>query len=153
MQKVLVTVVGTQTNEYGEESRIELVAQGTSHQKDGIYYCTYQDSEVSGMEGTTSLLKVYKEHVVLIRKGAVGQTMEFLPGQKSDSSYITAYGTIEISVFTKHLAIVRTAGCRSLNVTYELEVNGQWQSSNTLSVNIQEEKLDECQGITRASNS
>lgn len=148
MHKVVVTVIGTQKDETGEESRVELTTVGTSYEKNGIRYVTYKESEVSGMEGTTTLIKLYANHFSLIRMGAVEQKQDFIPGETSHSHYITPFGSVEMCVCTKRVEIVLATGVSSIEVTYELEINGQWQSSNTLSVKIREEEQNECQGIT-----
>jgi uncharacterized beta-barrel protein YwiB (DUF1934 family) len=140
MQKVLVTVVGIQTDEQGEQSRIELVSMGTSQAKEDVLYCTYQESPANGMEGTTTLLKVYAEGFILVRRGAVEQKQEFFLNKKSSGNYGTPFGTMAISVFTKKVTINRGASISQVEAIYELEVNGRWQSTNTLSVSIQEER-------------
>jgi uncharacterized beta-barrel protein YwiB (DUF1934 family) len=140
MRNVVVKVVGIQTDGYGEESRIELVTVGASHEKDGVRYISYRESELSGMEGTTTLLKVFGDHIALIRMRAVEQKQEFYLGKKSFSTYVTPFGNMKMSVFTKRLDIQFDNCPSSINVAYELEINGQWQSSNTLSVSIREEE-------------
>lgn len=140
MQKVIVTVVGTQTGDSGEEDRIELVTAGTFQEKNGIQYITYRESEISGMEGTTTLLKVFGDHLTVVRMGAVEHKQEFFAGEKSYSTYITPFGTMKMSVFTKRLELALVRGTGSLAVEYELEINGRWQSSNTLSVMVREEE-------------
>ncbi|MDR3559956.1 MAG: DUF1934 domain-containing protein [Negativicutes bacterium] len=140
MREVVVTVVGTQTDEHGEESRIELIATGNSQEKNGVQYITYRESEISGMEGTTTVLKVFADHFALIRMGAVEQKQEFFPGQKSYSTYITPLGAMKMGILTKRLELAVTCGTGFLSAAYELEIDGRWLSSNTLSVTIQEEK-------------
>jgi uncharacterized beta-barrel protein YwiB (DUF1934 family) len=140
MRKVVVTVVGTQTDAAGEASRIELMALGTCHDKGGVTYITYRETELSGLEGTTTLLKIYGDHISLVRMGAVEQKQEFYPGETRHSTYITPFGCMKLSVATKCLDIAVIQGLGSLFAAYDLEINGQWQSSNTLSVKIREEE-------------
>ncbi len=140
MRKVVVTVVGTQTDASGGQDRIELVTEGTCQEKNGVQYVTYRESEVSGMEGTTTLLKVFDSHFAVIRMGAVEHKQEFIAGEKSYSTYVTPFGAMKMSVFTRRLELALAHGTGSLSADYELEINGQWQSSNTLSVTIREEE-------------
>lgn len=140
MGKVIVTIIGTQTDASGDENRLELVTAGTRHDKNGISYVTYHESEISGMEGTTTLLKVFGDHFALIRKGAVEQHLEFYPDRKCDGRYITAFGAMSLSVYTKRLDMVSSGKNLSLDTAYELAINDQWQSSNTLSVSVLEEE-------------
>ncbi len=136
---VVVTIIGTQRDKQGEESRIELITAGRGYEKNGVRYIVYQESEISGLEGVATMLKLYDKQVVLIRTGSVDYKQEFFPGQKRHSIYITPYGTMQMSVLTKNLQLALNGIAGSVEVSYELEVNGQWQSTNTLSISIQEE--------------
>lgn len=140
MRNAVVTVVGTQTDGYGEESRIELITVGTCQEKNGVHYISYRETELSGMEGTTTLLKVFNDHLALIRMGAVEQKQEFYLDNKSYSTYVTPFGNMKMCVFTKRLDIALGSNSSSINVAYELEINDLWQSSNTLSVSVREEE-------------
>lgn len=140
MQNVVITVAGTQTDAGGEENHIELTTVGRRYQKNGLDYVTYQESAISGMEQTTTLLKIYKEKLGLIRMGNVEQKQEFAAGQKIAGSYVTPFGVMKMNILTKKLDISMSEAAGHIDVAYELEIDGQWQSSNTLSVAIREER-------------
>lgn len=139
MRNVVVTVVGSQRDAYGEENRIELVTAGQHFVKNGVDYIKYNETEISGLEGTSTVLKLYPEHVSLIRMGQVELKQEFRAGTRSCSTYVTPYGSLKMSVFTKDLEIKFNAPSGAINISYELEIDGQWQSANTLSITIREE--------------
>lgn len=138
MRKVVVTVVGTQTDAGGEESRIEFVTVGARQDRDGVSYITYRESAVTGMEGTTTLLKLYPDRLTVVRMGAVELKQEFSRGLTSHSTYITPYGSLKMAVSTRHFAA--TAGRDAVTAGYDLEIDDRWQSYNTLSVEIREEE-------------
>jgi uncharacterized beta-barrel protein YwiB (DUF1934 family) len=140
MQNVIVTVTGTQTDAQGEENHIELITPGRRYQKNGIDYVTYQESAVSGMEKTTTLLKIYTDKLGLIRMGSVEQKQEFCMGYKLMGTYVTPFGVMKLNILTKKLDITMSASLGKIEVAYELEIGGQWQSSNKLSVLIREER-------------
>lgn len=140
---VLISVKGSQQDAHGEEDTIELFTHGRRYAKNGVHYITYQESEISGMEGASTLLKVYADYVILVRRGGVDQRQEFRVGQRSRSRYVTPYGTMEISIQTTRLAITRVednSQVTGIHIEYELEIDGQWQSANTLAVLIQGDK-------------
>lgn len=140
MEDVIVTVKGTQKGFDNEETAIELVAKGQYCQKGETGYITYKE-ELSGLDGTTTLLKLYSDHVCLIRMGSYEQKQDFVPGRKTYSRYITPYGVIEMGALTRDLSreIINTedpiAG-QTILINYELECDGEWQSSNTLKISI-----------------
>ena len=139
MVNVIVTVVGTQRDAQREESRIELITAGHYYEKNGVRYIIYQDSEVSGLEGTKTMLKVYDDYVVLVRMGSVKQEQEFRLGKKSHSTYVTPYVSMDMGILTQNIDLDLGALVNNIHVRYELEINGQWQSTNTLSISVQEE--------------
>lgn len=140
MNNVIVTIVGTQRDAQGEENRIELITTGHYYKKNSVQYIVYKDSEISGLEGVTTMLKVYDHHMVLVRRGSVECTQEFRLGEKSHSTYVTPYVTLEMGILTQdiNLALSNLAG--NMDIRYEMEINGQWQSTNTLSISVREEK-------------
>ena len=140
---VLISVKGSQQDTHGEADTIELFTHGRRYAKNGVHYITYQESEISGMEGATTLLKVYADYVVLVRMGGVEQRQEFRNGERYSSRYVTPYGTMEMSIHTTQLAITRAednSQVTGIHIEYELEIDGQWQSANTLTVLVQGDK-------------
>ena len=139
MTNVVVSVTGTQRDESGEENRIELVTAGRYYRKHGVDYFTYSESELTGLEGTTTLLKVYEDAIVLVRMGKVDQRQEFRRGEFTMSTYITPYGALEMGVGTKAVTIDLAEGIGQIMITYDLEIEGQWQSLNKLAIHIRED--------------
>ncbi|HWR40094.1 MAG TPA: DUF1934 domain-containing protein [Patescibacteria group bacterium] len=146
-QNVLVTVEGLQRDGDGEENRIELFTTGRYYNKNGVRYVSYDETEVSGMEGALTVLKLYPQRVVLLRMGKIQQKQEFIPDHKSHSLYVTPYGTMDMAVDTAELAVqvIREGDAAEplllqVTVRYELEIDGRRQSSNILSITIQGER-------------
>lgn len=139
MIDIVITVIGTQRDGKGEESRIELITAGRGYEKNGVRYIVYKDSEISGLEGVTTMLKIYDQYVVLVRTGSVDHKQEFRLDEKSYSMYHTPYGTMQMGILTKNIKMALASVIGTLEISYELEMNGQWQSTNTLSISIREE--------------
>jgi len=142
MKQVWVTVTGNQCDRDGEEQQIELQVLGRCYEKNGVHYIIYEESQVSGMQGTTTALKLYPDHVVLSRRGEVEQRLDFYLQRKTCGQYVTAFSRMQIDVYTRTLEICpATDGNPSLVVIhYDLEIDGQWQSMNRLTIGIREEK-------------
>ena len=139
MLNVVETIIGTQRDAQGEESRIELITVGHYYEKNGVQYIVYKDSEISGLEGVRTMLKVYDQYVVLVRKGSVEYTQEFRLGLKSLSTYVTPYVKMEMGIITQNIKLALSSPTGTIDIRYELEINGQWQSTNTLSISVREE--------------
>lgn len=139
MTNVIVTINGVQRDGFGDDSRIEFITVGRHYHKNGVDYITYDESEISGMDGTTTMLKIYGDHVVLVRMGQIEQRQEFRQSERSSCSYITPFGTMQMSVLTSAMEIHFAKSSGQVEIAYDLEIDGKWQSSNTLSIEIREE--------------
>jgi len=96
MKKVLVSVKGQSGP--GDEGRIELITEGKLYKKDNTFYISYKETGVTGMEGTTTTLKVEENRVTLIRRGTVASTFVFEEGVENISHYATEYGVFTVGV-------------------------------------------------------
>ena len=143
MINVVVTIVGTQHNAQGEESRIELITAGNYYEKNDVQYIIYNDSEVSGLEGTKTMIKVYDDYVMLVRMGSVNHQQEFRLGTKSHSTYVTPYVNMDMGILTQNIELTLGNPAKNVYIRYELEINEQWQSTNTLSISVREDNKSE----------
>lgn len=139
MDTVVVTVIGSQRDAEGDENRIELTTVGRHYEKNGIHYITYDETQLSGMEGTTTLLKIYGDYVAVVRMGSVEQKQEFRLGERTFGTYITPYGIMKMAAVTSKLDMSYHEGTGGIHIEYEIEIDGQWQSKNELTVHIREE--------------
>lgn len=144
MDTVVITVSGSQVDAAGDENRIELVTLGRHYEKNNIHYITYDETQLSGMEGTTTLLKLYGDYVTVVRMGSIEQKQEFRLGEKTFGTYITPYGVMKMAAVTSKLQLSYRGAGGSIHFEYELEIDGQWQSKNELTVNIREEQRNGC---------
>ena len=139
MDNVVVKIIGVQKDIYGEETCIETTVLGRYYLKNGVHYLTYIDEPLS-REGfqTTTLLKVYSDHIILARTGNVEQRQVFRLGDRTSSTYATPYGNMELSILTRQIKADFRVASGAIDIAYDLEVDGQWQSENVLSITIQE---------------
>lgn len=134
---VLVRVRGTQTNDLGEQDSIELITEGRFFIRDQHYYILYNETCLSGMEGTTTSLKVEPRRVTLNRMGTAEQKTTFETGILNDSFYVTPYGTMRISVLPSKVEVDLTERGGSINLEYELQVGQEKISDNQLEIIVQ----------------
>ena len=135
---VIITVTGTQTNEFGEVDVQELTTKGSYYLKKGAYFIIYGESEITGMSGTTTFLKAEKDRVTLNRTGASQQRQVFESGLRHRGSYITSYGVINMAVIPSKVEVNLTETGGSINLEYELEIENQKISNNLLSLVVRE---------------
>ena len=84
---------------------IEVVTPGKFHLGESEFKAVYEESEISGMDGTTTTLVIKDDVLVLEREGSTSTRMEFKKGEDVISLYNTPYGMMNINISTKELDI------------------------------------------------
>ena len=138
-KKTLIQVTGSQRYPDGSEDKMDFVTVGQLHIRQGNFYILYKESEVTGMAGVTTSLRVEKDKVVLNRMGAVDLKQIFEPGVLNSSTYVTAFGSLYLSVFTEHMEINLTDQGGSITLKYNLFADDELVSHNTLTMIIKED--------------
>ena len=120
---VIINVKGTQIDTSSDTNTLELITEGKYYQKGNNYYITYRESEVTGMLGTTTTLKVCDGVVTLMRFGKVNSQFVFQKGQKHVSSYETEYGIFTIGVYAENVNIDINDVGGEISVGYQIEID------------------------------
>lgn len=136
MNPVVVRVRGRQRDDSGEESSIESMALGRHSVKNGKHYVLYEDALLDEKVKTSTVLKFNGEEVVILRKGGVHQEMRFREGAETSSTYRTPYGDLKLSIRTSRLRVQLGLLDGCIEAEYDIAIDGQYQSSNTLRVEI-----------------
>lgn len=121
-QKVMLSITGKQSYDDQEPEVMELVTEGTMEFTDGGWDISYQESDLTGLQGVTTTFRVVPEKVTLTRTGPLRSTMEFCVGQSHDSLYEMDFGALMITVTTRYLFfdIMPDGGC--IDLTYDVEI-------------------------------
>lgn len=98
-------IKSSQTDSRGVVDSTEFFTEGRYYEKQDNRYLSYEESEVSGMEGTTTVLELGREEAVLTRSGAINSIMIFRTGCETKSIYTTIYGVFDLSILTQKLDI------------------------------------------------
>lgn len=135
---VIISVKGTQLNEYGESDMQELITKGSYYLKKGAYFIIYNESELTGMSGTTTSVKAEPDRVTLNRMGTSQQKQVFERGMRHDGNYITPYGVMYIAVIPSRVEVNLTDVGGSIDLEYELVIDNEKVSDNKLLLTVRE---------------
>ena len=137
-QKVLIRIKGTTKQEGESDEVIELVTQGEMYKKRKSNYIMYKESEVSGLEGTTTTLKIEGDKISIIRLGTMNSHMTFEKGKKSYNMYSTPYGEMTLSICTQDININYNQEHNPTNiyVDYNVEIQGLMAARNILDIQV-----------------
>lgn len=133
-KKAIISVSSKQSED--EDDVIEVVTPGNFYKRDNTYYAIYKETKISGMEGTTTTLKVSGDKFSLIRVGSTTSKMEFYKGKENISMYDTPYGTLELKTKTKELIINLDDEGGKVYIDYDMSISGQNTQNTSLEINI-----------------
>ena len=121
-RKVLLSITGTQAYQDQEPEVMELVTEGEMEFADGGWNISYQESDLTGLQGVTTTFRVEPDKVILNRTGPLRSTMEFQVGQSHDSLYQMEFGALMITVTTRHLFFDILPEGGQIDITYDIEI-------------------------------
>lgn len=124
------------------EAGIELVTEGRLYKKADVYYVSYKETGMTGMEGTTTTLKVEDKKITLIRHGTVSSTFVFEKGKKTISHYSTEFGVFTIGVKAEEVNSKLDEAGGFIAIKYSLDMSGQKPGKNEFLMTISEVKND-----------
>lgn len=121
-KSVIISVTGKQSADNDDTGILELVTEGKYYKEDNVYYITYNESEVTGLEGTTTTVKISDNVITLVRAGSVNSQFVFQKGTRHVSHYDTAHGAFTIGVFANSVNINMNDDGGDLSVDYQIEI-------------------------------
>ena len=137
MQKqVIISIRGDQVFEGSEKDTTEFVTEGTLSSTQYGYLLEYDESALTGMEGTHTAFQIHSKSVALLRTGSFRSQMIFELGKKHYSPYNTPYGTMMIDIITStlHNSITEEGG--TLEITYAIEIEHQVAGENRFLISV-----------------
>lgn len=133
---VMIFIRGLQ--EYDGEGEVELVTAGTLSPTEGGWHLTYQESELTGMEGTVTCFDIFPRQVTLTRTGQVCSEMVFEQGRRHLSLYRTPYGNMEVGVAARSVHSTIGEGGGELEVNYAIDIDHALAGENTFHIQVRE---------------
>lgn len=133
-KKAIVTVNSYVLND--EDDLIGVVTPGDFYEIEDGFKVEYEETKLSGMEGTKTVIIIRPDSFDLIREGTTETRMEFKNNQRTVSLYKTPYGIMDINIDTKKLDINVNEDGGTINTMYILEIGGQPALKTNLTIDI-----------------
>lgn len=131
----LITLSGVHDLE-DEKNKVELTTLGTYIKKDDKYYITYEGSELTGYQNTTTTLKIKDGCVSMIRFGTSGTQMVFEEDKTYTGFYETPYGNLSVGVTTTAMRVDIDDDGGEIDLDYLIEMNHTVPIHNGLHLTI-----------------
>ena len=140
MKDIKLKIIGEQQYEGIEEDQMEFVTDGKLYVRNNSIYIIYDETEVSGMEGCKTTIKMNDKSVRMRRTGKVGFNTElyFETGKRFNSIYETPYGPMGVEVLTDYVKNdFNIEECKgSIDVEYQVSMEGLAEGRNKLTINV-----------------
>ena len=133
---VYISIKGRQELD-GQKDNIEMTTEGHFYDKDGKYYISYNEGELSGLEKCSTTLKISPDGTVtMMRRGQTNTHLVFEKGRCHTGHYETPYGDFTISVTAKDVDVDIDENGGDLSIDYIMDINNVAQSHNGISLKI-----------------
>ena len=137
---VIISIRGVQSTAPGEEDVMELVTHGLLGGDEGELILSYRESELTGLEGTTTTFRVTGDKITLKREGTLTSEMVFQEGKDHVSLYQTPYGGLTLGVKTRKARSDLSPTGGELEIQYALDVDDEWVGDNSFLIRVREQE-------------
>ncbi len=135
---VMLSVKGEQYFDGVDPDGTELMTEGVMTVLPDGFLISYEESELTGMEGTTTTFEIRGGQVSLTRSGKVNSQMVFEEGRQHTSLYETPFGELSIDVQTSRLRHNLTERGGLLEIRYTIAVEHTVTGRNAFKIRVRE---------------
>ena len=121
-RKVMLSIRGQQEYMDQEPNVIELVTAGTMEFRDDGWDISYEESDLTGLEGVSTTFRVEPQQIILTRTGKLNSQMVFRQGQTHESLYQMEFGALMISVRPTFIFFDLLPEGGSIDLVYDIDI-------------------------------
>ena len=133
---VMLFIRGEQYFDDVDPDATELMTEGILERTAGGLRLTYQETALTGMEGTTTTFEVSGSQVILTRTGSVNSQMVFEEGRQHTSLYETPFGELSVDIQTSALRHNLTERGGLLEIKYSIAVEHTVTGRNSFKIRV-----------------
>jgi uncharacterized beta-barrel protein YwiB (DUF1934 family) len=146
MKDIMLKIIGSQITRSDGDERMEFITEGKYAEDEDAVLLSYDESELSGMEGCTTSLRITGDKIKMERYGSligVDTAIEFERGRRFKGYYETPFGSVEMEVLTNSVVnnIERKNASGYLDIDYNISLKGLTESRSRLKIEIISEYL------------
>ena len=133
---VMLSIRGEQYFDGIEPDAQELMTEGTMTLTEDGMVLAYQETALTGMEGTTTRFQVQGPRVILTRSGTVNSQMVFEEGRQHTSLYETPFGELSVDIQTSVLKHNLTERGGLMEIKYSIAVEHTVTGRNCFKIRV-----------------
>ncbi len=143
-KKIYITVYSAHTEvepsgEIGEPDTMEMSVEGILTLENGKYEIKYEESDLTGMEGSETSISFYAgepELITLTRYGNVETAMTFEAGKRHTSVYSTEAFSFEVCIKTNRVKNCISENGGIMELDYGLEFRGLTTQNTYMKITV-----------------
>lgn len=139
MKEVMIKIKGRQFSRETGEDEMEFVTEGKLYRRNGAIYLLYDETELSGIPGCKTRLRLRDGEIQMKRIGeGPGADTEILfeKGKRYNGFFDTPFGAIEIEVLTNEVASDITEDGGNIDIDYDISLKGLAEGRNHLNITL-----------------
>ena len=133
---VVISVRGEQYYDGVDPDATELMTEGTLEQTENGLRISYQETALTGMEGTLTTFEIGGSRVILRRSGSVSSQMVFEEGRQHTSLYETPFGDLAVDIQTSRLRHNLTERGGIMEIRYSIAVEHAVTGRNCFKIRV-----------------
>lgn len=138
LKDVWISINSIHSYEQEDEDHVEFTTDGYYYYEDGIGCLSYEESEVTGLEGTRTSMIVMPDQVVVDRDGLITSRMIFKEGLKNSFLYETPYGNATMGIDTRKIFRSMDENGGKVEIDYVLDVEHAVVARNKFQITVKE---------------
>lgn len=140
MKEILVKITGHHAADEDGESAMEFITEAKLYERGEALYLIYEETELSGIPGCKTRLKLKGDEVQMKRIGegaGIGHEIRFEKGKRYEGLYDTPFGAIEMEVLTNQLEnTLSPDGNGHIDIDYSISLKGLMEGRNKLNITL-----------------
>jgi uncharacterized beta-barrel protein YwiB (DUF1934 family) len=133
---VMMTIRGEQYFDNMDPDGTELITEGTMELLEDGLLLSYEETELTGMAGTTTTFEVHDKKVILTRSGKLNSQMIFEEGRQHTSLYETPFGELPVDIQTSKLLHNLTERGGLMEIKYSIAVAHSVTGRNCFKIRV-----------------
>ena len=133
---VMLSIRGAQYFDGIDPDATELMTEGTMTLTENGMVLAYEETALTGMEGTTTSFQIQGPQVILTRSGTVNSQMVFEEGRQHTSLYETPFGELSVDIQTSVLKHNLTERGGLMEIKYSIAVEHTVTGRNCFKIRV-----------------
>ena len=133
---VMLSIRGEQYFDGIDPDATELMTEGTMTLTEDGLALSYEETALTGMEGTTTSFQIQGPQVILTRSGTVNSQMVFEEGRQHTSLYETPFGELSVDIQTSVLKHNLTERGGLMEIKYSIAVEHTVTGRNCFKIRV-----------------